>query len=107
MSLFLEVTQAGMVGITLTVLVYLLCHRLAYNLRDVGITSAILLSVLMRYGLPTPPVSHALGITLLNGIFLTVLALIYSRPSRIPPIDLENQCGWRKWACNLFRNDCK
>ena len=104
MSLFLEVTQAGMMGVTITVLIYLLCHRRAYNLRDVGIASAILLSLLSRYGLP---VSHALGITLLNGIFLTVLALIYSRPSRIPPIDLENQCGWKRWACDLFGNDCK
>ena len=93
LALLLELTQSAMTGITLTVLVYLYCHRRMYNYKDFGITAAILLSILLRYGLPSPPVTHVIGITLLNVIFLAVLAMVWSRPSKIPAIDQKNECS--------------
>jgi len=104
--LFLEVSQAALVGITFTGLVYLFCHRKMYSLRDFGIVGAIFVSLLSRYVMELPPVSHVGGITLLNLIFLAVLIMVWSRPSRIPLIDRYNECGWKRWACKLFGGEC-
>jgi hypothetical protein len=49
-----------------------------------------------------PPASHVGGITLLNIIFVAVLAMVWSRPSNIPFIDKFNDCGWKRLACKLF-----
>ena len=90
--LFIEAMRAGVVGVLGTVLLYMFCHRGCYNWRDFGIVSALFASVLLRYAIGFPPHTHFIGVTLLNLIFVWVAAMVWARPSKIPPVERKGSC---------------
>ena len=96
-NLLIEAMRASVTGVLIMVLLYMVCHRQCYNRRDFGIVSALLVSVLVRYNIGYPPPTHIFGITLLNVIFVWVAAMVWARPSKIPPVEREPNCFLSRW----------
>lgn len=95
-DLLIEAMNAGIIGVNGGVLLYMVCRYSIYSWRDFGIVGLILVSVILRTVVDgMPPPSHLLGFTLLNVIFVAVLAMVWSRPSRLPPIDRRRLCRLR------------
>ena len=92
MLLFMEAMRAGVTGVLGAVLLYMFCHKGQYNWRDFGIVGALFTSILFRYSIGYAPVSHIIGVTLLNLIFVWVAGMVWARPSKIPPIERKGHC---------------
>lgn len=114
MPLLIEALNASLIGILSSVLLWMWCRRRIYSWRDFGIVLLLLTSVLIRLTHPNPPASHFIGIMLLNVIFVLVAALVWARPSKIPPCEKQADCiivrAWN-WIANkrrthVTRNTC-